>query len=126
MSNTQRIRETLERYIERLNQGDVEGILELYAENPVLEDPVGQPPHEGFEAVRRFYQNGIGQMSVRAELQGPIRITDTGQAAIAFTVTLLDGSGTTIDVIDVMTFDQEAQISSMQAYWGTGNLNTPS
>jgi hypothetical protein len=30
-----------------------------------------------------------------------------------------------MDVIDVMTFDEDAKITSMRAYWGPSNIVTP-
>ena len=34
-------------------------------------------------------------------------------------------SGQRVNVIDVMTFDENAKISSLRAYWGPSNVVTP-
>jgi steroid delta-isomerase len=42
-----------------------------------------------------------------------------GEAAVHVQVVL---SGQRADVIDVMTFDEDAKISSLRAYWGPSNV----
>ena len=55
---------------------------------------------------------GVG---AKAKLTGPVHtIPDAPAAAFQFEI---DSSGFVIQVIDVMTFDSEAKITSMTAYW---------
>ena len=44
-----------------------------------------------------------------------------GEAAVHMQVVL---PGQRVDVIDVMTFDSDAKISSLRAYWGASNVVT--
>lgn len=124
MNLNKQIENTLHAYIHYLNKGSIDEIIALYAEDATLEDPVGQPSCTGRDAIANFYRNGLGQTSVTAELNGPVRVTDSGWGAIAFRVTVAGNPTTTIDVIDVMQFNGEGKIQSMQAYWGTGNVST--
>ena len=57
-------------------------------------------------------------------LTGPVRITGDGTQAAAPLQARLDfGDGVkTLDSIDVMTFDEAGRITSMDAYYGPGNL----
>jgi steroid delta-isomerase len=48
------------------------------------------------------------------------------EAAFHWTLTLdFGGSGMRIDIISTMTFDDEAQIASMKAYWNQDNVTQP-
>lgn len=124
MINAQQVRDTMTRYIALVDAGDVDGILALYANDAVVEDPVGQPPHRGIDAISRFYRDGMGQMAVRATLEGPVRATDNGWGAMPFRVDVLGDQPCHIDVIDVMELDAEGRIRSMKAYWGELNYHT--
>ncbi|GAA0796198.1 nuclear transport factor 2 family protein [Marinobacterium sediminicola] len=125
MINAEQIHTIMARYLELVSSGDVDAILALYASDAIVEDPVGQPPHIGRHAIDAFYRNGLGEMKVRAELQGPIRATDSGWGAMPFSVTVTNADPVTrIDVIDVMEFDDKGRIKSMKAYWGEQNLTT--
>lgn len=125
MINAEQIQTIMARYLELVSRGDVDAILALYARDAIVEDPVGQPPHIGHHAIDAFYRQGLGEMKVRAELQGPIRATDSGWGAMPFRVTVTNADPVTrIDVIDVMEFDDGGRIKSMKAYWGEQNLTT--
>ncbi|MBV0934705.1 nuclear transport factor 2 family protein [Marinobacterium weihaiense] len=121
MINAQQVRDIMTRYIALVDANDVDAILALYADNAVVEDPVGQPPHVGIDAIAAFYRDGMGQMQVRARLEGPVRATDNGWGAMPFRVEVLGDEPCHIEVIDVMEFDADGRIRSMKAYWGALN-----
>ena len=118
MISTKIIKETLEKYIQLVDASDVDGIIALYAEGAVVEDPVGTEPHVGIAAVDAFYRNGLGQMKVNAELTGQVRTTTANEGAMPFVVRV-DGEQGKMDihVIDVMKFNDDGKIVSMKAYW---------
>ncbi len=123
MISAQQIQEIMQLYIERVDAVDVDAILELYAEDAVVEDPVGTPCHVGKAAIDQFYREGLTRSKMRASLQGPVRATDAGCGAMAFRVDVLDGEMPgSIDVIDVMEFNEQGLIRSMKAYWGSRNF----
>ncbi len=123
MISAQRIQEIMQLYIERVDAMDVDAILELYAEDAVVEDPVGAPCHVGKADIDQFYREGLTRSKMRASLQGPVRATDAGSGAMAFRVDVLDGEMPgSIDVIDVMEFNEQGLIRSMKAYWGSRNF----
>ena len=123
MISAQQIQEIMQLYVERVDAVDVDAILELYAEDAVVEDPVGTPCHVGKAAIDQFYREGLTRSKMRASLQGPVRASDAGSGAMAFRVDVLDGEMPgSIDVIDVMEFNEQGQICSMKAYWGSRNF----
>lgn len=120
--DVQLIRQCMTRYVELVDAGDIDGILDLYAEDARVEDPVGSSPYIGIEAVAGFYRAGLGKASARAELTGPVRVAGRS-GAMPFRVDLdWDGRRCSIQVIDVMEFDDQGRIRSMKAYWGEGDL----
>lgn len=123
MISPQQIQSTMARYIELVDACDIDGILALYAEDARVEDPIGTPPHIGRAAIDRFYREGLGRANARARQTGPVSASHAGSGAVPFCVDLLmDGRACSIQVIDVMEFDEQGLIKSMKAYWGEANL----
>ncbi len=120
MISAQQIQEIMQLYIERVDAVDVDAILELYADDAVLEDPVGAPCHVGKAAIDQFYREGLTRSKMRASLQGPVCASEAGSGAMAFRVDVLDGEMP--GSIDVMEFNEQGQIRSMKAYWGSRNF----
>jgi steroid delta-isomerase len=114
------IREVYERYPELLNNGDVDGTLELYAEDAVVEDPVGSERRVGKDAIREFYQASAG--TVVLKVSGPVRIAGN-EAATPMVIRFgPEGQQKALDVISNMSFDDEGRIKSMKAWWRTEDI----
>jgi steroid delta-isomerase len=114
------IRKVYERYPELLSKGDVDGILELYAEDAVLEDPVGSEVRVGTDAIREFYQASAGTVALR--VTGPVRIAGN-EAATPMVIRFgPEGQQKALDVISNMSFDDEGRIKSMKAWWRTEDI----
>lgn len=123
MITPEQIQQTMARYVELVDAGDIDAIVALYATDAVVEDPVGKPAYVGIAAIARFYREGLGQTDAAASLTGPVRATLNGCGAMAFRVDLnWGGQPCSIQVIDVMEFDAEGKIRSMKAYWSEINL----
>lgn len=109
------ILETIEQYVARVATGTTDSILELYAEGATVEDPVGSEVRTTRAAIREFYA-GLESLDQTATVLSA-RVAD-GQAAFQFELkTLADGATYTLAPIDVMTFDDDARITSMRAFW---------
>lgn len=108
----------MQAYIDGLNNGDLEAVVALFAEDARIEDPVGSTQIiEGREAIRAFYQQSIS-MDLKLRLAAPIRGSHGNEAAMAFEVEIRGMQPVTvIRVIDVMTFNADGSIRTMQAYW---------
>ena len=123
MVSAQQIQATMARYVELVDAGDIDGIIALYSEDAVVEDPVGHPPLQGIVDIERFYREGLGASKVSATLTGPVRATLNGCGAMPFRVDMeWAGQPCSLHVIDVMEFDADGKIRSMKAYWSEVNL----
>lgn len=115
------MREVLTRYLDAVGRRDVDAVVALFAEDVSVEDPVDGPPGThvvGRENVRRFFARGFGASRPTPRLAGPIRTTAGHRAAMAFVLELdLAGRRSELDVIDVVTFDDDGLITALQAFW---------
>ncbi|HEY0951675.1 nuclear transport factor 2 family protein [Nocardioides sp.] len=119
-ASRERIREVVDRYVELVGAGTADEIVALYAEDAVVEDPVGSEPRVGHGAIRDFYATLEGLDQATRLLA--VRIAG-GEAAFHFEVaTLADGVTYTLAPVDVMAFDDDGRITSMRAYWGEEDL----
>jgi steroid delta-isomerase len=111
---------TVNRYLEYAAKGQVDQIVELYAEDATVEDPVGSEVHIGRQAIRGFYaaipqgDNGTDVITLRAL---------GNEVAFHWTLTLSTGDAKmSIDIISVMTFNSSGEIATMKAYWTPENI----
>ena len=121
MNTPEHMSAVVRRYIAALNAGDLGRIVGLYADDAVVEDPVGSVPRRGIAAIRAFYAQSL-QLPLQVELQGEIRAA-ADEAAFAFSVSFAhEGRSTTIEPIDHFRFDVAGKIVSMRALFGPGNI----
>ena len=111
----------VERYMDAFNEKDISIIRDMYADDAVVEDPVGTEPHVGIDAIRKFYEVAVA-MTVEAELTGPVRVAGQ-ECAFPFQVKVPD-AGIRYEIIDVFRFDDAGKVCSMRAFWGDGNLSS--
>ena len=111
----------VEAYVAAFETGDADAVAALYAEDCIVEDPIGSPLHRGREAVRAFYAQSMAT-GAKLKLEGPVRVAGE-YAAFPFSVHLnFDGSPKRIDVIDTFKFDETGKVVEMRAFWGPGNM----
>jgi steroid delta-isomerase len=121
MPSAELITQTVNRYLELVAAGQPDAIADLYADDATVEDPVGGEVHIGRQAIRGFYANVAG---VKAEAD-VVTLRALGHEAAYFwglTIDLGEGGKMRIEIISVMTFDDEGKITSMKAYWGPENV----
>lgn len=120
MSLEQKITDAVNTYIGAFENGDLDAIMGIYADECSVEDPVGTPVKQGRAAVQEFYETAMG-MKVKLELEGEIRIAGN-EAAFAFRGEADTGNGKmTFRPIDVMVFNDEGKVTSMRAFFGPTN-----
>jgi steroid delta-isomerase len=121
---SQEIRDLIGRYIEAFNARDFQTLGALFADDAVLEDPVGSSPIRGNREIRKFYEQfRHGTSSLK--LDGEIRAA-TAAAAFPFLVDMgANHNNQTIEVIDTFIFDDKGRIREMRAFWGPGNVREP-
>ncbi|MFC5181646.1 nuclear transport factor 2 family protein [Actinomadura harenae] len=113
MPDVQHMKATMRRYADLFNAGDHVAVADLYADDAVIEDPVGKRPVEGRAAIEKFYADSIaaGAKLVAHEVRGSYG----NRSAMRFSADL---PGLHIDGIEVMTFDDGGKVVRMEAFWG--------
>ena len=117
---TQAIRETVNRYIELVAKGSADDLVELYADDATVEDPVGGEVHIGRQAIHGFYA-AVNDVQRECELVS-LRVAGS-EAAFQFRLTVTAGEHKmVIEPIDVMVFDNRGKITAMKAYWSAADV----
>jgi steroid delta-isomerase len=120
-ANTEANAKTVNRYLELLAKGQADAIADLYATDATVEDPVGGEVHIGRQAIHGFYSNVPGTNN-ETEV---VTLRALGNEVAFFwrlIVNLGEGGKMTMEILSVMTFDDEGKIASMKAYWGPDNI----
>jgi len=117
-----RMRAAMQAYVDRINARDAAGVLDLFAPDAVIEDPVGDAPKSG-AALAAWFADTIA-FDTRIHPVAPIRGSHGNAAALAFDVTFTppDGGRLRIRSIDVCTFDDDGRITSLKGYWGPDDM----
>jgi steroid Delta-isomerase len=114
------IAQTVNRYLEFVANGTADEILSLYATDATIEDPIGSEIRRGRDAIHEFYANvpDVGKQTELIELR-----VAANEAAFFWNLTLdAGGSRSRLSPISVMTFDDDAKITSMRAFWSTSDF----
>ena len=120
MPSPEEVRNAMEQYVKLLTDTDVDGIMALYADDATVEDPVGGQVLQGREALQGFYT--ATAPSLHVELSGPVRVAGKECAAPMLAELTVNDQKLYIDVIDVMTFDDEGKITGMRAFWSPAEM----
>ena len=122
MPTPQEIRTIVNTYIEMMCASDIDGILSLYAPDATAEDPVGNEPVRGVEALRAFYAAVAPALQV--ELRGPICVAGNQCAFPLLAQLTLGDAPQYLDATDVLSFNDDGKITSMRAFWNPAELRT--
>ncbi|TSD95146.1 steroid delta-isomerase [Skermania sp. ID1734] len=120
MPSIAEIRSAVARYVATVGTGTSADIAALYADDATLEDPVGSPPHVGREAIEKFYSQ-LDAVRNTTELL-TVRVAGNTAAFLFRVVTDTGDQRISIEPIDVMTFDEQARITSMRAFWSPDDV----
>ena len=116
----QAITDTVNRYIELVAKGSADDLVELYADDATVEDPVGGLVHIGRRAIHGFYA-AVNDVQRECELVS-LRVAGN-EAAFQFRLTVTAGEHRmVIEPIDVMVFDDRGKIAAMKAYWSAADV----
>ncbi|MBV9091363.1 MAG: nuclear transport factor 2 family protein [Mycobacteriaceae bacterium] len=120
MPSADHIAQTVNRYLELVAKGSADEITALYTDDATIEDPVGSDPRRGRGAVHEFYA-AVENLDKETQLVA-LRIAGR-EAAFLWRLTLTAGdSRTRIEPISLMTFTDDAKITSMRALWSPADL----
>jgi len=120
MPTPDEMRSTLENYIQLMCDSDAKGMVELFADDCYVEDPVGAPRHEGREALLAFFQGAVPMLNV--EITGPIRVAGLECAMPLLAELTMGENKSYVDVIDIMSFNEDGKLTSMRAYWNPAEM----
>jgi steroid delta-isomerase len=116
----QAITDTVNRYIQLVAKGSADDLVELYADDATVEDPVGGDVHIGRQAIHGFY-SAVDDVQRECELVS-LRVAGS-EAAFQFRLTVIAGEHRmVIEPIDVMVFDSRGKITAMKAYWSAADV----
>ena len=122
MSSAEHIAETVNRYISLVAKGTADDLVELYADDATVEDPVGGEVHIGRQAIHGFYAGLASAENVERKIELVTLRVAGNEAAFHFKLTVSAGdSRMVIEPIDVMAFDADGKIAAMKAYWSPEN-----
>jgi steroid Delta-isomerase len=122
MPSPEDIADTVNRYIGLIAKGSADDLVELYADDASVEDPVGGEVHIGKQAIHGFY-SAVDNLERECELVS-LRVAGN-EAAFQFRLTMKAGDGRmVIEPIDVMAFDEDGKVAAMKAYWSAKDVTT--
>lgn len=114
------IADTIRRYVSLLATGSTDDLLELFAEDATVEDPVGSDVRAGRNEIREFFST-LQQLERETELV-LLRVVGN-EAAFSFTITFKVGdTPMRLQPIDTMTFDRDGKITSVRSYFAPTDL----
>lgn len=108
----------------RVRAGDREGWLDLFAEDAIVQDPIGISPldpsgegHRGKEAIAKFYDEVIAGAEVCFEVEKSFACGDEC-AFVGRIVTERPGlPKTTVELVSVYRVREDGKLRSLRAYW---------
>lgn len=121
MLDEQKVRSTIEAYVEGWRTQNRELWSSLFAESATLVDPVGTKAHEGKDACVAFFDS-VRKMPFTFT-PNVHRIAVCGdRALLLFRMEAVgpDGNGYYVEVADIFTLNDEGKILSLEAYWDKG------
>lgn len=110
------IRSTISSYCEHFTDNR-EAWLALFSDDATVEDPLGSNRSVGKEAIGAFWDATHG-LAERITLTPTVVKAANGEGAFAMEARMYTGDDVNgMDIIDVMTFDDDGKITSQRAYW---------
>ena len=121
MANEKKLKAQLAAYLEGWSTNNKESWLALFADNATLEDPVSTPTHKGKEAIAAFWDR-VHELPMRfiPEIQRAVICGNEGMLLFRMVTRSEGGPGMAVDIVDIITFNDEAKITSLKAYWDAG------
>jgi steroid Delta-isomerase len=106
------------------SEGKKAAWLELYAEDAILEDPVGISPldpsglgHRGREAMSRFWDLVMGPGKMRYAIRESYPCGDECANVWTLTNTLPGNVHVTVDLVSIYKVNALGKLTAMRAYW---------
>lgn len=121
--NQDTIATTINSYFDRLQAMDSSGWRELFAEDGVIYDPVGNPPSRAYEKAEEFF--GLLSKAFETMEITPERIfVVKNAAAVKWTMQVVGKNGRAAKAEGISTFelDETGKIRVVSSYWDDAAL----
>ena len=123
-------RELSRKSVAAVEAGDKDAWLALFAEDGVVQDPVGVSMfdetgegHHGRDGIGAFFDNTIAGNQVRFEVRESHAAGDEVANVVTITTTLPDGSKAIVDAVVVYrAADDGEHLASLRAFWSTDEM----
>jgi len=103
-------------YMKAMSEGDFDTVVTLYADDAILEDPVGSDVLTGKEAISKFYHGNVG-LDLTCTRTGKVRYCNR-EMVFPFECIFKSPDGTMkIEIIDHFILNEENKVVSMRAFW---------
>lgn len=107
-----------------VQRGDKEAWLAIFADDAVVQDPVGPSPldetgqgHRGKEAIAAFYDTVIAPNPIRMDVRASHAGGDEVANVIRMTTTLPDGTQVGCELVAVYRVRADGLVESLRAFW---------
>ncbi|GAA2100751.1 hypothetical protein GCM10009801_73480 [Streptomyces albiaxialis] len=104
-------------YARRINDGDVEGLLALFTDDVVFEDPVGARPLRGRSELRERIAEAVAG-GVHETPGRVVTSMDERWVVVPSTITVEEPTRMTFHVIGIMEVGEDGLSRHVQAFWG--------
>lgn len=119
-NETNGITGTVQRYVTLLATGSADDLVELFADDATVEDPVGSDVRTGRREIHEFF-SALEALERETELV-VLRVVGD-EAAFVFTLTFaVADTRMRLQPIDTMTFNAAGKISSMRSYFAPSDV----
>lgn len=112
------VKNTTKNFYAALRANDVEAWVSNFAENAVLEDPVGTPPRNGKAEIRKFLAGVLGLTNEFGISEDHVFINEN-TAAVKWTGKGVGKNGRKIQFegIDLIEVNNKGEVISLRAFW---------
>jgi steroid Delta-isomerase len=117
MPSPEKVQAAVDAYVASYMENDRDAFLDAFADDGVIEDPVGTPSHAGRDARGAFWDT-VHQLTERMTFDVKDVVVCGSEAAMVFRIHAgTAGAGVVLDAVDIFQVDDDGKIASMRAYW---------
>ena len=109
--------------------GDKQGWLDLFADDALVQDPVGKSfldpsgkGHQGIEAIGKFWDSCRTHGTTEGTIRESFAAGDSCANLLTLVTTMPDGRQSVVKNVTVYNANSDGKLSSLQAYWNMDQL----